>query len=168
LLTNGASSIEAGYSIVDGPAGDESRQTVRNLFPRSTSLRGGAAFGPVDDMPMFRGQAADWVEGFEEAGLPGLARTWREALPFISVGNGDFIALDIAAAGDSPDDPPVVYLSHDGDGGMLGKSLSDFLTMWEQLRYIGPESWLFDPFREADGTINPAGAAAATLRKFLG
>lgn len=46
-------------------------------------------------------------------------KVWYRKLPFLEVGKGDFVAIDIG----SDDAEPVVYLSHDdgeGHGYILG------------------------------------------------
>lgn len=71
---------------------------------------------------------------------------WHHKLGFMEVSNGDIIAFDTK---ENEINPPVVYLSHDGDnshGYILGK---DFNTYFEQLLLVGAcgnECWQVEPF----------------------
>jgi hypothetical protein len=79
--------------------------------------------------------------------------------------NGDYLALDITEAKDSP---LVVYLSHDDESFVIAKSFTDFLTHWERLCYIGPESWMLESFLGKNGYINSDSVKAEDLRRLLG
>jgi len=61
-----------------------------------------------------------------------------------AIGNGDLIALDQTA---DPQEPPVVYLSHDDQSSaVIAPSLSYFLEAMAELCFIGPEIWLLEPW----------------------
>src|SRR5262245_59199723 len=53
-----------------------------------------------------------WANRFRDE-YPTDARYWEYSLPIVPVGNGDYVAVYVR---DTPDDPPVVYLCHDGCG----------------------------------------------------
>lgn len=64
---------------------------------------------------------------------------WHNKLPFLEVGNGDFIA--------SIPRRPVVYLSHDdgeGHGHILGTTFKDFVERHSRIGCVGAEDtqWL--------------------------
>lgn len=67
-----------------------------------------------------------------------------------------------------PDDPPVVYLSHeDGDlhGYRLGHNFIDFIDKWTQIGCPGLKDWQLEPFIESEtSTINPNGKRTALER----
>ena len=82
---------------------------------------------------------------------------WCQSVPFIAVGNGDYLALDVTKGAGRL---PVLYLCHDGDaedGGdgrtafEISPSFDQFLADWEALCYVGPEIWLLAPFFADDG-----------------
>lgn len=78
------------------------------------------------------------------------------------MGNGDYLAAEL---GKGSDNPPIVYLSHDGDSRLLAPSLMDFLKVWEQLCYIGPELWMLEPFLDSEtGYLRADTKDAALLR----
>ncbi len=64
---------------------------------------------------------------------------WHNKLSIQAVGNGDELAIDLAAP-----DGPVVYLSHDegqGHGYQLGQNFLDFVDRWSKLGCVGAEDW---------------------------
>ena len=40
----------------------------------------------------------------------------------------------------------MVYLSHDGKSFVVAETLEQFLTAWGAIGYVGPESWMIEPF----------------------
>ena len=85
----------------------------------------------------------------------------------IALGKDDFIALEGKTSRD-PDDPPVLYLSHDKEDVQLADSFTAFLTTWERLCYLGPEFRLLDRFREQDGgLLDPDSREADQLRSLF-
>lgn len=94
----------------------------------------------------------DWANLFRNE-FPRAARYWDHSLPLISLGTGDYVGLYVR---DGPDDPPVVYMCHDGGGGsrIIACTFDELLTIWEQFSYIGidilrsfvnPRTRLLDP-----------------------
>jgi hypothetical protein len=87
---------------------------------------------------------------------------WCNSLPIISFPNGDYVALDLCAP---QDDPPVVYLRHDGGSRVLAPSFSGFLEAWARLCYIGPDISRLEPFINPDtGFLDPDSDNAKALR----
>ena len=89
---------------------------------------------------------------------------WHAKYPWLSVPNGDRIALDV--------DERVVYLSHDdgvGHGYLLGRDVVDFLDRWTVLGCPGPEDWQWLPFVATDGDgLDPDGAHGRAWRAWFG
>jgi hypothetical protein len=70
-------------------------------------------------------------------------RVWHDNFAFLTVTNGDCIALV-----EDGDNSPVYYLSHDdgeGHGVLLAPSVFSFLDQLSQLAFAGPEDWLLLP-----------------------
>jgi hypothetical protein len=85
-----------------------------------------------------------------------------QSFPILFIKNGDFIALDERTASE---DPAVVYLSHDHESKRITPSFTAFLRVWERLHYVGPESWMIEPFLDDDGFLSSDTEAADTLRR---
>ncbi|MBQ8923021.1 MAG: SMI1/KNR4 family protein [Oscillospiraceae bacterium] len=96
-------------------------------------------------------------------------KVWHHKLGIIDVGNGDIISLDI---GSNPYNPPVVYLSHEGDdsnGMILGKDFNSFLMDLILSGGCGMEDWQMMPFiPDSENGIDPNCENAATFRKLIG
>lgn len=93
---------------------------------------------------------------------------WHHSMPFIHVANGDLIAFDLRSPSD---DPPVIYLNHEGHypgsghGQRLGDNFTDFMSRWSRLGCVGPESWTWEPFYDqALAKLNPDGDSARAWR----
>ncbi|KZE48990.1 hypothetical protein AV540_15525 [Brevibacillus parabrevis] len=72
-------------------------------------------------------------------------KVWHNKLAFQEVGNGDYLAFDLANGPDCP----VVYLSHDdgeGHGYILGNNFIDFMERWTSIGCPGAEDWQMLPF----------------------
>jgi hypothetical protein len=72
-------------------------------------------------------------------------RLWQDKLPYHGIGNGDFIAIDLA-----PNAPrSVVYLSHElafSHGYVLGAEFIDFVDCWSSIGCPDDDIWsLFFP-----------------------
>ena len=70
------------------------------------------------------------------------ARPWLDKLPFVQVGDGDMIAIDLAeGAGHGQ----VVYLCHDDacriHGQVLGADFEDFVTRWSRIGMRRPRGF---------------------------
>lgn len=92
---------------------------------------------------------------------------WHNKLGFMEVGKGDYIAFDLLV----PNDPPVVYLSHDdgqGHGFILGHNFIDFMNRWTRIGCVGREGWQMFPFLEGPNTgIMPDSENAIKWRDYL-
>ncbi|GGG70387.1 SMI1/KNR4 family protein [Paenibacillus radicis (ex Gao et al. 2016)] len=92
---------------------------------------------------------------------------WHNKLAFMEVGNGDYIAFDLAIA----EDPPIVYLSHDdgeGHGFLLGSNFLDFFNKWTQIGCVGCEDWQLLPFiKDSKSGIDPLSENAVLWRSWL-
>ena len=131
---------------------------VGQVFPQTYSLYGGARFLPAaelkDTFASVRAWATKWDATADDPPRPGW-ELWHQCVPFIAVGNGDFLALHVS---DSSARLPVLYLCHDAEDGGDGRtafeispSFDQFLGDWETLCYIGPEIWLLRQFLADDG-----------------
>jgi hypothetical protein len=143
------------------------------IFPWQTFIFGGPRqFCTVDAMiDNFQG-CQDWAEGIAAGGKASLEHEqflWSHALPFAPIGNGDYLAFDLAA---DSDDPPVLYLDHDEErSARISRNFDSFLTAWSRLCYIGPEIWLLSFFFSGDLTfadLNANHPLAPKLRRLFG
>ena len=95
-------------------------------------------------------------------------RVWHHKLAIQEVGNGDLIALDLAADGEAP----LVYLSHDGDeshGYVLGPSFEEAIDRWTRVGCAGAEDWQWLPFVSSPTSgIEPDCDAAKKWREWFG
>jgi hypothetical protein len=167
FLTLGAGALDCRYTFAVDPDDRAAAGAFINLFATSDRVHGGACVGPAHELPRFAQSCADRAEVFVRAHDTDRADQWVESLPVIALSNGDYVALDIATAID-PDDPPVLYLSHDEDNVHLADSFTDFLTAWEHLCYIGPEIWLLDRFFGNDDLLVRKSPEVDQLRWLLG
>ena len=168
FLEHGAAWLACRYTFEYDPDDETAAAVFLELFPYQTSIYGGPVFGPTETLPDFARSCAEWAAQFDGGGDPAEGRRWRYALPIVAVKNGDYVALDGAGGAPDPSDPPVIYLSHEGESALLAASFTEFLAAWERLCYLGPEIWLFDAFRGPDGFIAAEGPATDKLRRLLG
>jgi hypothetical protein len=138
---------------------------IEAIFDSFQEIYGGASFINAADLSQHLLNCRDWAEETWIAEYPQDKSFWLNSVPFIEMNNGDYLALDTTEA---KDNPPVIYLSHDDESFVIAESLTDFLTYWERLCYIGPESWMFESFRGKNGYINSDSVAADDLRRLLG
>lgn len=94
---------------------------------------------------------------------------WHDKLGFHEVGNGDFLAIDVAP---SVHDGPVVYLSHDdgqGHGYYLGSSFIDAVDRMSRVGCVGAEDWQWLPFTQSSTSgIDPDGENGRLWRECFG
>lgn len=114
----------------------------------------------VDGLPDLMAAVRDWIEkAFPDPNDP-YDRIWHHKLPFMEVGNGDYLAVDLGQDRNGR----VVYLSHDdgeGHGRTMAGSLEDLLVRWIPLACPGAEDWQWLPFcAGSDGSIDPSSAVA--------
>lgn len=77
---------------------------------------------------------------------------WHNKAAFYDVGNGDYLAFDLAEAQHGS----VVYLSHDdgqGHGYVLAADFADLLERWVPIACTGGEDWQWLPFTAAPTTL---------------
>ena len=158
FLTHGSSRVDCAYAYEPVGGGLEE---LRALLPDEMRIFGGARLCAAADLPEYARSAAAWMRETWVADDPGQRPLWEAALPFAALANGDFLALD--TRGGSPD-PPVLYLCHDDASSALAPAFTEFLRRWEELCYLGPEHWLLDPFRAADGMLDARTPRADRLR----
>ena len=100
----------------------------------------------------------------QRAGLVGAHL--KRSVPFARMPNHDFLALDPEP---DVDDPPVVYLSHDGESKLIAASFASFLGEWARLGYIGPELWFLEDFIDRrSGCLTSESKKAKALRELFG
>jgi hypothetical protein len=124
---------------------------IGKIFPHQRSFYGGPKFCAAVDLKDLHEDIAGFAEIFEEQGGHATAAidVVRSAVPFIAVGNGDYVALHVTEG--SPDFG-VFYVSHDTDPRecspliSISGSIEQFLNDWERVGYIGPEAWLLQSF----------------------
>ena len=122
------------------------------VFHGSYFFWGGADFCNAIEISDLQECCLDWATSFRDE-FPRDSRFWENSIPFIPVGNGDYLALYIKS---NRDNPPVVYLNHDGYGGsaFLSPTFDEFLAAWEDLGYIG--GWLLFEFVNPEtGYVDP-------------
>jgi hypothetical protein len=139
FLTNGSASCHCRYTWT--PIG-QNLAVLQELFPAKSYIYGGASLCNVEDFASFQIGCSDWVSEWSDASDDKIL--WRRSFPFASIGNGDYLALDVAIQ----DVAPVVYLGHDGSGQScrLAGSFQQFLLDWEQICYL--ESWFWYTFAD--------------------
>jgi hypothetical protein len=106
------------------------------IYDYPTSIYSGFYFLNAVELEYHLQNCRDWGEEMED---PQNVRWWLESIPFISIRNGDYIALHTT-------NNQVIYLSHDDSCFVLASDFGEFLQNWEQLCYVGPESWMLEPF----------------------
>jgi len=124
---------------------------VSKIFPHQNSFWGGPKLCAAADLRELHEDIAGFAEIFEEQGGHATAAidVVRSAIPFIAIGNGDYIALHVTQG--SPNFG-VFYISHDTDPRecspliSISGSIEQFLDDWERVGYIGPEAWLLQTF----------------------
>jgi hypothetical protein len=166
FLKSGAAALNCRYTFECDPNDRAAVDAARELFVLAPCICGGACIGPASELPRFAQSCAEQAKVFLIDHDSDKADEWEEALPVLAIANGDYIALEGNTIKD-PDDPPVLYLSHDGENVQLADSFTAFLTTWERLCYLGPEIWLLDRFRDYDGLLVPDSPAVDQLRQLL-
>ncbi|MFF2089518.1 SMI1/KNR4 family protein [Paenibacillus sp. NPDC058174] len=121
----------------------------------------------IDEILSIEEARRGWVtEVFPDPNDPYDA-VWHNKLAFMEVGNGDYLAFDLAIT----EDPPIVYLSHDdgeGHGFLLGSNFIDFFNRWTQVGCVGCEDWQLLPFmKDSKSGIDPLSKNAVLWRSWL-
>ncbi|GAB3845763.1 hypothetical protein GCM10029963_24570 [Micromonospora andamanensis] len=114
----------------------------------------------LNGLPELMTAVRGWVDNvFPDPSDP-YDRVWHHKLPFMEVGNGDYLALDLNEDAHGR----VVYLSHDdgeGHGRTMAPSFEDLLIRWIPLACPGAEDSQWLPFcAPSDGGLDPSSARA--------
>lgn len=94
----------------------------------------------------------------------------RTFVPFIEVGNGDCICLDISR---ETGGAAVAYLDHERDfnpyyATRLGSSFTDFMSNWARVCFVGPDLWPLTRYLDrGTGSLDPKCADAVRWRTWL-
>jgi hypothetical protein len=123
----------------------------------------------ASNLAELQGYCLEWAKGFdvEDEACRKNRDLWVRCTPFAHIGNGDLLALD---ADGRIENPPVAYLSHEGEGpsSIIAPSFTEFLRHWEAMSYIGPEIWLLNHWIRSDsGFIDSAQTKTELLRNLL-
>lgn len=105
-------------------------------------------FGGIEFRSM-KGLKADcqsWADDTWVADDKEQKRIWDPAVPFCVLHTGDFLAFSEP----TEDDAPIVYLSHDDESRTIAKSFREFVQEWKRIGFLGPESWMLDPFLDPE------------------
>jgi len=112
----------------------------------------------------FKTDKDQWIETVFNNPDDKYDRVWHNKLAFHEVGNGDYLALDLAPSTHGQ----VVYLSHDdgeGHGYVMADSFADLLDRWVPLACTGAEDWQWLPFTNGESTrIDPECVSANQWR----
>ncbi len=152
-------------TYICGEAKSEIIPQIETIFGSNQEIYGGASFISAANLSQHLINCQGWAEETWVAEYPQDKNFWFNSVPFAEINNGDYLSLDITEA---KDNPSVVYLSHDDESFIIAESFTDFLTHWERLCYIGPESWMLENFRNENGYINSVSNKAELLRELLG
>ena len=166
--TEGSAHCEFHY--VWTPPEDE-LSALMDVFEYNNYIYGGPQFIAVEKMDPNPLRVSDFDEDMCEdwKGEGDVREVWARSIYFFHIANGDLLGLDCEAEGCDPNNPPVLYLSHEtGAPLQLAPRFSEFMTQWEKLSYIGPELWLLDYWLDQEAKcLNPALHKTAALRKLL-
>jgi cell wall assembly regulator SMI1 len=160
FFLNGTADLEMSYSWET----DEARREAVEELIDGTTVSGGGTIR-LNDLPKHKEDARAWAEETWLAEEPDQQELWLKSLPFLHLDNGDYLALDLRQP---TDDSPVLYLSHDDESQTIASSFTGFLQAWERVCYLGPESWLLEPFIDPEtGLLDGEGGNAQKLRRLF-
>lgn len=141
--TEGSCHLDCLYVWTPSPA---DLPELRTIFEYDDYIWGGPRFIPAAEVDPERVDTSDFGGDILNGAREDAERTkrlWGRAIIVLHMDNGDCLGLDPEAPGCDPNDPPVVYLVHDGaTSDQISPSFTEFLCEWEQLSYIGPD-WMF-------------------------
>lgn len=128
-------------------------------------VSGGACLFGISDFAEYQNDCQQWATETWIADYPEDKEQWLNSFPFVAIGNGDYLGLDVRQ---QQADPPVIYLSHDDASEVISPSLKEFLLTWERLCYISPEIWVLrDYFDPASGMLSADSERGKQLRRLL-
>jgi hypothetical protein len=139
-------------------------EELRRVFPDNGFIYGGASLCDASQLQEYQLCCDDWAAAMKEHGdyeSEDDLRLWNTCVPFAAVGNGDYLGLDVAT---NASEPPVAYLSHEGESSTLSLSFEQFLNDWEAMSYIGLDLMWLD---EQTGYIAPNSWRTDALRQLL-
>ncbi len=140
-------------------------ERLQEIFEGEDSLVSGAVLCDGQQLAQDLTECKVWTEDTWIAESPEDYELWANGLPFASMANGDYLALDLR---NGIADPPVLYLSHEDTSKVLSPSFTSFLQIWEALGYAGPEIWVLEPFfDETSGCLTADTPKAAALQSLL-
>ncbi|RYG55784.1 SMI1/KNR4 family protein, partial [bacterium] len=134
------------YSYVCRDVKSNLAPAIEQVFGSRLDFYGGVHFFDPSELKEHLFSCTEWADGQEEDQV----NLWLSTMPFQTIANGDYLGLDISVP---HNDPPVVYLSHDDDCQVIAPSFTSFLQTWAELNYIGPESWMLEPFQSDSGLL---------------
>ncbi|MEQ2010162.1 MAG: SMI1/KNR4 family protein [Limisphaerales bacterium] len=162
FLERGSAGFEFRYKWT--PKG-ENAEDFKSAFGGEDSTWGGGALCQASSFAEWLADCKSWAEDTWVAEYPEDLAFWTQSFPILRMDTADFIALDQRSPSD---DPAVVYLSHDDESKLIAPSFTAFLRVWERLHYVGPDSWMIEPFLDDEGLLSAGTEAATTLRRAYG
>ena len=140
--------------------------TKFRYFVNEPYVYGGPCFFPPHEFEYGFDYCRQWGEPIAED-APECGELWLNSLVFAVIDNGDALGFDMRV---TPDNPPVVYLDHEGESHRpLAENFWDFLHRWERLCYAGPEIWMLEDYIHPEtGLLDFNCDAAIQLRSKLG
>lgn len=125
VLLEYSSSVDVAWQLPDA------------IEPPFRGIFSGECRWSLQSLPSLLESHRSWLkECFNDPSNP-YAAVWHDKLPFLQVGNGDFVTIDLS-------NDTVVYLSHDdgeGHGFRLGADFEDYVDRSCRLGCVGTEDW---------------------------
>jgi hypothetical protein len=94
----------------------------------------------LSELPSVMNTYREWIGRCFSDPTDAYDSVWYGKFPFMEIRNGDILGIDIA----SPEQQPVVYLSHDdgeAHGYWLGSDFEDYVDRLSLLGCVGAEEW---------------------------
>lgn len=141
---------------------------IQGVFPfrQEPELFGGGSLCDASLFEELQDASIGWASGMDSMSIDKLL--WQRSFPFFPLNTGDALGLDVL---ENSQDPPVVYLAHDGYGqsSVVFESFDHFLKAWEKVHYIYPDLVVFlTPFRDPKtGIVDIDSPKIELLRKLF-
>jgi hypothetical protein len=150
----------------------EELPSLREVFEYSHSVYGGPRFiaaSKVNPNPRDTSYFGGDIMTGDAEECQRTIDLWGRSIIIMHVDNGDCLGLDPEAPGCDPDDPPVVYLVHDDSSSdQICPRFTTFLSIWEELSYVGPENWLLNKWLDKNSkTLSTNLHHTSELRRLL-
>jgi len=139
VLTHYARKVSFSWDLLESP--------LEDLLPYELRECGGC-FADLWDVATLPALAVE-AEKIRQCGMAYFEMAFDRRLPFIEVGNGDFIAFEMQHG---RHDCPIVYLSHENDDShncVLGRNFVEFLLRWSGVGCNGPDFASVEAFYDA-------------------